>query len=429
MPIAYYGSKISPHMTKSPEGYLICHDVPINRIGVYKYLGRELGQDADPGKEYNVLRRPEEVFSKAALASFEGKPITDEHPPEILSANNVHAFEKGHAQNIRRGTSDNDGYTIADLYITDRQLVNDVLNGKREISCGYNFELIPNVNGTFEQRGIRGNHIAVVDKGRAGNRVAIKDSKPNNEGSKTMGETKKGGILGMIMKIVAKDDSIGPDELERISKLKEPGEEEKDEMETKKKFEMEPNEATEDEALESENGGSELGEIKDLLKKLISLCEAEETETDDELEELANGEDPKHEEQETGLNEEMENDGDETPEEQEPSVTIPAEEIGKRKPAMDSAKVAAKVVMAALKNQYKGNPKAYKVAAKDAAAQICKAYNISRDDSGYSRFAEATRKAAQHRAANDSYESQKTIYDVQQNYYDAVNPHKNKEAK
>ena len=33
MAIAYYGARISPHMTRTPEGYLICHDVPINRTG------------------------------------------------------------------------------------------------------------------------------------------------------------------------------------------------------------------------------------------------------------------------------------------------------------------------------------------------------------------------------------------------------------
>ena len=27
--LAYYGTKISPHMTDTPEGYLVCHDVPI----------------------------------------------------------------------------------------------------------------------------------------------------------------------------------------------------------------------------------------------------------------------------------------------------------------------------------------------------------------------------------------------------------------
>lgn len=33
MAIAYYGSQISPHMDLTPEGFLVCRDVPINRVG------------------------------------------------------------------------------------------------------------------------------------------------------------------------------------------------------------------------------------------------------------------------------------------------------------------------------------------------------------------------------------------------------------
>ena len=44
--IAYYGSTISKHMTQTPEGFLICRDVPIARIGTQDYLARELGLDA-----------------------------------------------------------------------------------------------------------------------------------------------------------------------------------------------------------------------------------------------------------------------------------------------------------------------------------------------------------------------------------------------
>ena len=33
MAVAYYGSHISEHLVKTPEGYLICYDVPINRTG------------------------------------------------------------------------------------------------------------------------------------------------------------------------------------------------------------------------------------------------------------------------------------------------------------------------------------------------------------------------------------------------------------
>ena len=48
--IAYYGSKISEHMTKTPEGFLICHDVPIARIGQQEYFAGELGLDGDPDR-------------------------------------------------------------------------------------------------------------------------------------------------------------------------------------------------------------------------------------------------------------------------------------------------------------------------------------------------------------------------------------------
>ena len=44
---AYYGSKISDNMTKTPEGFLICHNVPIGRTGEYKYLSCEIGQDGN----------------------------------------------------------------------------------------------------------------------------------------------------------------------------------------------------------------------------------------------------------------------------------------------------------------------------------------------------------------------------------------------
>lgn len=82
--IAYYGSKISEHMTKTPEGFLICHDVPIARIGQQEYFAGELGLDGDPDRLVQVQRRPEDVFDPAAVASFEGKDVTQNHPPERL---------------------------------------------------------------------------------------------------------------------------------------------------------------------------------------------------------------------------------------------------------------------------------------------------------------------------------------------------------
>ena len=67
---------------------------------------------------------------------------------------------------------------LADLIITDPRLIEAILAGKREISCGYTYELCEE-NGKYIQRRIRGNHVAVVDAGRAGPRVCIKDQEPD----------------------------------------------------------------------------------------------------------------------------------------------------------------------------------------------------------------------------------------------------------
>ena len=64
------------------------------------------------------------------------------------------------------------------LSITISYLADLILEeGKREISCGYTYELCEE-NGRYIQRKIRGNHVAVVDAGRAGPRVCIKDEHP-----------------------------------------------------------------------------------------------------------------------------------------------------------------------------------------------------------------------------------------------------------
>lgn len=65
-------------MTKTPEGFLICHDVPIARTGTQEYMPRELSLTGDT--MVTVFRDEGEVFKPATLASFEGKPVTDNHP-------------------------------------------------------------------------------------------------------------------------------------------------------------------------------------------------------------------------------------------------------------------------------------------------------------------------------------------------------------
>lgn len=170
--IAYYGSKLSPHMTETPEGFLICHDVKIARTGTQNYLAREIGLDGMPERVLQVTRSAEDVFDPAAIASFEGKDVTNTHPSEMIMQENQAAYSKGHAENVRRVGD----YLVADLYLKDPTLISEVKNGAmRDVSCGYYCQYEADGAG-YRQTHIRGNHIAIVPRGRAGRDVAITDS-------------------------------------------------------------------------------------------------------------------------------------------------------------------------------------------------------------------------------------------------------------
>ena len=175
----YYGTRLSENISRrEPEGYLLCLNVPVARTGAQEYLKEELGIRDGPAL-VTVFRPEEEVFSPETVASFEGMPVTDGHPPDGVDATNIRALQKGHAHNVRRGGGGESDLLLADLIITDPYLIRQVLEeGKREISCGYTYRLCEE-NGRYIQRKIRGNHVAVVDAGRAGARVSIKDEQPS----------------------------------------------------------------------------------------------------------------------------------------------------------------------------------------------------------------------------------------------------------
>lgn len=205
--LAYYGTKISPHMTDTPEGYLVCHDVPIARTGDMVYRAGELGLEGDPDRPVTVRRYTEDVFDPAAMASFEGKDVTAGHPAESVSPANHAAYSKGHVQNVRREGEK----LVADLLVKDAGLISDIRNGVvREVSCGYLCSYEPE-GDHYRQGNIRGNHVAVVPRGRAGREVAIKDqaAQEAEKGRKHMSEFWKNFLTAFGM--AAKDAS--PEEL------------------------------------------------------------------------------------------------------------------------------------------------------------------------------------------------------------------------
>lgn len=275
--ISYYASQLSENISETPEGYLICKEVPIARIGVQEYLGRELGLQDKYDDVVRVYREEEDVFSQEAIASFEGKPLTNNHPEPKVDINNLPMYGKGHVQNVRRSTSEPD-LLVADVVATDPQIISEIKNKvKREISSGYDCFYVPYKDG-YRQVEIRGNHIALVSKGRAGSRVSIKDNLIERKNKMA-----KKNILAAMLKAFARD--ADPDEVAAAVDAinQRDAEEEKEKIVEAMKSKEEKEKPTEDE--EGDPMAGVMGRLEALEEKLNKLLPSEEPSTDADPEE------------------------------------------------------------------------------------------------------------------------------------------------
>ena len=186
MAIAYYGVKLSDNWVETPEGYFVFKNAVIGRTGYQTYKGYELDQNelmeqgvriADDD-DVQLYRHPDEVFSQRTIASFCGKSVTDGHPSELLSLENVKQYEEGHVFNVRRGSEaleSGDYPLLADLMVKSKNLIDKIKAGLRELSCGYNYHVLKD-GDLIKQVDIVGNHVAVVEQARAGREAVIVDS-------------------------------------------------------------------------------------------------------------------------------------------------------------------------------------------------------------------------------------------------------------
>lgn len=174
-------SELGPQRHTTPEGFLICTGVPIARTGEYEYFASEgMSPGIKPDASGRIIsrREPADVFAPAALASFEGKPVTLGHPDvDEVTPDDWRQYAVGHVTNVRRGEGDDADKVIADLVISDAAAIDAINCGLREVSCGYDVTVEQVEPGVERQTHIRGNHVALVDAGRAGPECAIRDSK------------------------------------------------------------------------------------------------------------------------------------------------------------------------------------------------------------------------------------------------------------
>lgn len=172
----YIEQRISERISETPQGFLLCQDVPIARTGTQEYLAREIGiTDEAPNTVITVDRLEEDVMQPDVLASFEGATVTLGHPVQQITAANHKVYAVGHIQNVHRGTGDQSHLIIGDMLITDPATIAQIRSGLREVSCGYDCHYEQDEAGRWRQTNIRGNHVAIVPRGRAGPECSIKD--------------------------------------------------------------------------------------------------------------------------------------------------------------------------------------------------------------------------------------------------------------
>jgi hypothetical protein len=173
----YTTEQLSAKRSLTPEGFLLCEHVPLARIGSQLYSENELPGLKGKDGLLNIIRDEEEVFKPAAILSFHGKPITNDHPPEKVTPENWKLYSVGTVLDPRRGDGiqyDN-SFLYGDLLITDKQAIKDIEDGKLEVSAGYDAEYEQTQDGEGRQYNIIGNHVALVKKGRCGPLCMIGD--------------------------------------------------------------------------------------------------------------------------------------------------------------------------------------------------------------------------------------------------------------
>lgn len=165
----------SPRLTS--DGYMVA-TVRCARTGCQQYRASELGLMGDA--VVTVYRPESAVFDKASLATYAGKPVTVNHPPEMVTADNWKEYAAGEVG----GEIARDGeFVVVPMKLMDAAAIKAVQDGTREISMGYTtpLEMQDGVapDGTQYQAvqtgPIKINHLAIVPKARGGSKLRIGD--------------------------------------------------------------------------------------------------------------------------------------------------------------------------------------------------------------------------------------------------------------
>lgn len=162
------------------NGFLHVASSHITKATVNPYYGREIPgwQEAglDPERIYYGFRAPEEL--RRSLPTWEGLPLHIEH--HIDSADEPRKLTRVGA--VGKAVW-NAPYVDAPLTVWDRAVIDAIEDDSfRELSCAYRYDpdftpgRYEGIEYDFIMRNIRGNHVALVEEGRAGPDVVVADA-------------------------------------------------------------------------------------------------------------------------------------------------------------------------------------------------------------------------------------------------------------
>lgn len=170
-------------MRETRNGSLVVHARAARGGNVQDYLGAEVGRP--DMAVVRVYRDADEIFHKDSLKTFGHKAVTLDHPSEPVTSRTWKDVARGHTGDevLRDGE-----FVKIPMLVADQAAIDAVKGGKRELSVGYQCDLdwTPGTSPSGEaydarQIKITVDHVAIVDRGRAGPDCRIGDQRPSDD--------------------------------------------------------------------------------------------------------------------------------------------------------------------------------------------------------------------------------------------------------
>ncbi len=287
------------HRHKDENGYITVDESPILKTGVLEYYGSELtdgsetpeidGKKVDPDKVYRVYISDEEL--KKGADTFKLLPIVNGHEWLGQDGEDAREYQEG---STGEEVVVKDGFLFVPLKFTGTGIVEDLESGdKEELSASYT-NLLTWASDTDEYdlvaSDIKGNHVALVEKGRCGSDVRVLNQKMESKKMKTNNELKlvidgKEVDLAKFFKQEEQEEAHADTEaiVDEDDKKEEPREDEREEAENE--------ESVDKRALIDEIGGilKDHGLDEEIIRTVIGKAEkiaydgSESSEADNEL--------------------------------------------------------------------------------------------------------------------------------------------------